>query len=250
MVGQSMFGKSLFGTSMFVQSLSRSVLTPLTWAWLRPMVEGREHVPRTGPVILAANHLSVVDSFVIPLVAPRPVAFLAKEEYFTRPGVTGALLRTGLTAVDAVPVPRGAHRAAQAALDVALGVLAKGRAFGIHPEGSRSRDGRLYRGRTGVAWLALASGAPVVPVGVVGTQRVQPIGTRLPRPVRITVRFGAPLTFTAATFTGPGVGAGPARRAITDEIMAAIQELSGQETAPGYNEHSGPDNAGPRAAQN
>lgn len=234
---------------MFVQSLSRSALVPLAWAWLRPTVEGREHVPRTGPVILAANHLSVVDSFVIPLVAPRPVAFLAKEEYFSRPGVTGALLRAGLTAVDAVPVPRGAHRAARAALDVALGVLTRGRAFGIHPEGSRSRDGRLHRGRTGVAWLALASGAPVVPVGVVGTERVQPIGTWLPRPVRVTVRFGAPLTFTASAYTASGVGAGAARRAVTDEIMAAIRVLSGQESAPGYNEHSGPDTAGPRTSQ-
>jgi len=134
-----------------------------------------------------------------------------------------------------VPVPRGAHRAAQAALDVALGLLEQGRAFGIHPEGSRSRDGRLYRGRTGVAWLALASGAPVVPVGLIGTQRVQPIGTRLPRPVRITVRFGAPLTFPAAQ-----VGPAQARRAVTDEIMAAIRDLSGQEVAAGYNELSAP----------
>ena len=156
-----MFGRATFANSMFVPALSRSVLAPLTWAWLRP-VWRREHVPRTGAVILAANHLSVVDSFVIPLVAPRPVAFLAKEEYFTRAGVTGALLRTGLTAVDAVPVPRGAHRAARG--------RARHRARGArqgtglrHPPGGHPVPRRpTLSGRTGVAWLALASGAPVV----------------------------------------------------------------------------------------
>jgi len=221
---------------MLLQAATRSILAPLARAALRPRVEGREHVPRRGPVILAANHLAVVDSFVIPLVAPRPVAFLAKEEYFRGPGLTGAALRAGLAAVNAMPVPRGAHWAAQAALDLALEVLAQGRAFGIHPEGSRSRDGRLYRGRTGVAWLALASGAPVVPVGLIGTDRMQPIGARMPRPARITVRFGHPLWFDQ-----PEGAAGAARREITDEIMTAIQTLTGQEAAPGYNEHSTPE---------
>ncbi len=211
----------------------RAVVAPVARGVFRPVVEGRDNVPRAGPVILAANHLSVVDSFVIPIVAPRPVAFLAKAEYFRQPGMRGWLLRTGLTAVDALPVPRGEHRAAQAALDLALSVLNEGRAFGIHPEGSRSRDGRLYRGRTGVAWLALASGAPVVPVGLIGTDRMQPVLARIPRPVRITVRFGEPMHFEAP----PGPAA-TARRAITDEIMAAIQHLSGQETADEYTELS------------
>jgi 1-acyl-sn-glycerol-3-phosphate acyltransferase len=214
--------------------VARSLLVPVSRLAFRPTVEGRGNVPRTGPVILAANHLSFLDSFLIPLIAPRPVVFLAKEEYFTAPGVKGRLSRATLTAVDAIPVPRGAHRAAQAALETALGVLAEGRAFGIHPEGSRSRDGRLYRGRTGVAWLAFASGAPVVPVAILGTDRIQPVGTRLPRPGRVTVRFGAPLRFAAASGS-----AARARREATDEIMAAIHGLSGQVRADDYNVLSG-----------
>ncbi len=213
--------------------LIRAALVPVSQLAFRPVVEGREHVPRQGPVILAANHLSFVDSFLIPLVAPRQVAFLAKAEYFTRPGVRGRLTSSTLRGLGAVAVPRGDHRAAQAALETALGVLNEGRAFGIHPEGSRSRDGRLYRGRTGVAWLALASGAPVVPVALLGTERIQPVGARLPRPGRVTVRFGAPLHFAA-----PAGNAGRARREATDQIMAEIQNLSGQEAAGVYNELS------------
>jgi len=214
---------------VLVQRTTRLVVAPLARLLFRPTVEGRAHVPKRGPVILAANHISFLDSVVIPIVAPRPVAFLAKEEYFQR----GPLTRTLLTGIDAIPVPRGGHRAAQAALQLALEVLARGGAFGIHPEGSRSRDGRLYRGRTGVAWLALTSGAPVVPVAVIGTDRVQPVGARLPRPGRITVRFGAPLRFPAT-----GGPAGALRRKVTDEILASIQALSGQETADCYNEWS------------
>jgi len=220
--------------SALVQRTTRFVVAPLARLLFQPAVEGRAHVPRRGPVILAANHISFIDSVVIPLVTPRPVSFLAKEEYFQRPGVKGYLARTALTGINAIPVPRGGHRAAQAALQVALGVLAEGRAFGIHPEGSRSRDGRLYRGRTGVAWLALTSGAPVVPVAVLGTDRVQPVGARWPRPGRVTVRFGEPLRFAAET----GKPAGAQRRTVTDEILARIQTLSGQQTADCYNELS------------
>jgi 1-acyl-sn-glycerol-3-phosphate acyltransferase len=212
---------------------ARQVIAPLARLVYRPIVEGRDNVPRHGAVILAANHLSFIDSVVIPLVAPRAVSYLAKAEYFDGPGLKGRLTSAWFTAIDAVPVERGTHRAAQASLEAALGVLADGRAFGIYPEGTRSRDGRLYRGRTGVAWLALASGAPVVPVGVVGTDRIQPVGARLPRIRRVTVRFGAPLHF--APPAGPH-RTGQVRRAVTDEIMAAIQALSGQEVADGYNE--------------
>ena len=217
---------------MLLQTATRAVVAPLARLVFRPTVEGRHHVPRRGPVILAANHLSFVDSIVIPIVAPRPVAFLAKAEYFRLPGVKGWVTGTGLRAIDAIPVQRGAHRAAQASLELALGVLAEGRAFGIHPEGSRSRDGRIYRGRTGVAWLALTSGAPVVPVAVRGTDRIQPVGARIPRPGRITVRFAPPLVFDTT------VNNGQTRRAVTDDIMAAIAALSGQPLADAYNEHS------------
>jgi 1-acyl-sn-glycerol-3-phosphate acyltransferase len=215
---------------MLLPRLVRPVLVPACHLAFRPVVQGRDHVPRQGPVILAANHLSFIDSFVIPLLSPRPVAFLAKDEYFTGKGLSGRLTSTILTGVDAIGVPRGAHRAAQAALEAALKVLEDGRAFGIHPEGSRSRDGRLYRGRTGVAWLALASGAPVVPVAVLGTDKVQPVGARVPRPGRITVRFGAPLRFPP-----PAGSPARARRLATDQIMAAIAAMSGQELAGCYN---------------
>ena len=187
--------------------------------------EGREHLPRTGPVIVASNHLSFIDSVVIRLAAPRRVIFLTKDEYFLKPGLRGRIMRWFFTAVGSVPVSRGSHRAAQAALGTAREVLEGGNAFGIYPEGTRSLDGKLYRGRTGVAWLALTTGAPVVPVALDGTERLQPVGKRLPRPHRVTVRFGQPRTFT-------GDPASPrARRVVTDEVMRAIAELSGQERA-------------------
>jgi 1-acyl-sn-glycerol-3-phosphate acyltransferase len=186
---------------------------------------GRAHVPAHGPVILASNHLSFIDSVVIRLAAPRRVTFLTKAEYFVGRGLRGRLMRWFFTAVGSVPVERGQHRAATAALDAALEVLADGKAFGIYPEGTRSLDGRLYRGRTGVAWLALTSGAPVVPVALRGTERLQPVGKRLPRPHRVTVTFGQPLRFT-------GDPASPrVRRHVTNEVMRAIAELSGQERA-------------------
>src|SRR5689334_19537377 len=212
----------------------RPILRPLSRIAFRPDVRGAENVPRTGPVILAANHLSFVDSFLIPLMTPRRVSFLAKEEYFRAGGPKQWATRTFMTGTDAIPVPRGGYRAAQESLQAALRVLEDGGAFGIHPEGSRSRDGRLYRGRTGVAWLAIASGAPVVPVALLGTERIQPVGASFPKPGKVTVRFGRPMCFEP-----PADGRqGPARRAATDEIMAAIAQLSGQEVAPEYNELS------------
>ena len=208
--------------------IARFVLRPLFWAVFRPHVTGREHVPLSGPVILASNHLSFIDSIAIPLVAPRKVSYLAKAEYFTSPGLGGWFSKTLFTGLGALPVERETSRAAQAALDTALSVLKDGGAFGIYPEGTRSRDGRLARGKTGVAWLALTAGCPVVPVGVVGTDRVQPIGASWPRPHRVTITFGEPLTFPE--FPGQA-GSNRARREVTDRIMEAIAELSGQEKA-------------------
>jgi 1-acyl-sn-glycerol-3-phosphate acyltransferase len=212
-------------------TLTRHLLGPVARLIYRPVIEGRENIPRTGPLLLASNHLSFVDSVVIPLVAPRRVVFLAKSEYFTGRGIRGALSRSFFNALAAVPIKRGTAGAAQEALDAALEVLRDGRAFGIYPEGTRSRDGRLYRGRTGVAWLALTAGCPVVPVALSGTQDIQPVGSRLPRIRKITVRFGKPLDFTHLK----GLKPGPARRTATDEIMVAIHDLSGQERAPHYN---------------
>lgn len=199
----------------------------------RPTVNGAENIPRSGPLLLASNHLSFVDSMVIPLVVPRRVAFLAKSDYFTGTGVKGTLSRWWFNGFGMVAVDRDDHRSAQASLDLALAVLRRGEAFGIYPEGTRSRDGRLYRGRTGVAWLALQADAPVVPVALVGTEKLQPVGTRIPRRAKVTVTFGPPLDLRGRF---DGVPAGRARREATDQIMAAIHAMSGQELAGGYNE--------------
>ena len=212
--------------------VTRTVLAPVARLIYRPVIEGREHIPRTGPVLLASNHLSFSDSFVIPLVAPRRVVFLAKSEYFTGKGLRGLWVRWLFTATGAVPVRRGTHGAAQEALDSAMEILNDGHAFVIYPEGTRSLDGRLYRGRTGVAWLALTAGCQVVPVALSGTQDIQPVGSRLPRIRKITVRFGEPLDFSHLQGAKPG----PARREATDAIMAAIHDLSGQELVPRYNQ--------------
>jgi 1-acyl-sn-glycerol-3-phosphate acyltransferase len=207
---------------------ARFVLRPLVFIVFRPTVTGRENVPLTGPVILASNHLSFIDSIAIPLMAPRKVAYLAKAEYWRGSGIGGWLSRTLFTALGALPVEREASRAAQKALDTAMGVLQAGGAFGIYPEGTRSRDGRLARGKTGVAWLALTADCPVVPVAVRGTDRIQPIGARWPRPHKVYVTFGEPLTFPEHR----GQAAkGKARREVTDQVMEAIAALSGQEKA-------------------
>jgi 1-acyl-sn-glycerol-3-phosphate acyltransferase len=209
-------------------AVARFLLRPLAHLLLRTHVTGQENVPASGAVILASNHLSFIDSMVIPLSAPRRVRYLAKAEYFTTPGIGGWFTRTLFTALGAQPVERETHRAAQAALDTALSVLHEGDAFGIYPEGTRSRDGRLARGKTGVAWLALTADCAVVPVAVSGTDRVQPIGATWPRPHRVTVTFGPPLTFPEHRGKARN---GPARREVTDRIMVAIAELSGQEKA-------------------
>jgi 1-acyl-sn-glycerol-3-phosphate acyltransferase len=213
--------------------LTRLVCLVLFRVGWRPVIVGREHIPETGPVILASNHLSFIDSIVIPLAVPRRVVFLAKAEYWEGRSLASLPRRLFFRTFDAVPVQRDEQGDAQASLDLARQVLARGDAFGIYPEGTRSRDGRLYRGRTGVAHLALTAGCPVVPVGLSGTQDIQPVGARLPRLAKVTVKFGEPLDFTGRY---DGVPLGRARREVTDEIMAAIGELTGQEPAGVYNE--------------
>jgi 1-acyl-sn-glycerol-3-phosphate acyltransferase len=208
--------------------IAHFVLRPLFLLLFRPHVTGRENVPATGAFILASNHLSFIDSMVIPLMAPRKVGYLAKAEYFTTPGIGGWLTRVLFTALGALPVHRQTHRAAQEALDTAMSVLNEGGGFGIYPEGTRSKDGRLQRGKTGVAWLALTADCPVVPVGITGTDRIQPVGARWPRPRRCSVTFGRPMTFPE--YKGQA-GSNRARREVTDRIMEAIAELSGQEKA-------------------
>jgi 1-acyl-sn-glycerol-3-phosphate acyltransferase len=212
-----------------------TVVPPLAKVIWRPTVEGLDHLPRSGPVIVASNHLSFADSLVIPIVAPRKVTFLAKAQYFDGTGFKGAVSRGFFGGLGMIPVDRDDTRAALASLDIALEILSEGGAFGIYPEGTRSRDGRLYRGRTGVAHLALTSGAPVVPVGLSGTQHLQPVGSNLPRLAKVTVRFGEPLQFQRQY---DGVPAGRARREVTDQVMSAIQKLSGQQFAGVYNDRA------------
>ena len=212
-----------------------SVVPPLAKAIWRPTVRGLENVPSTGGVILASNHLSFIDSVVIPVVVKRKVVFLAKSDYFTGPGVKGALSRAWFEGLGMLPVDRDDAKAALASLDVALEVLGRGEAFGLYPEGTRSRDGRLYRGRTGVAHLALTAGVPVVPVGLHGTPDIQPVGSTMPRLAKVSVTFGEPLHFHDRY---AGVPLGRARREVTDEIMTAIQKLSLQEEAGVYNDRA------------
>lgn len=213
--------------------LSRMTVAPLLRAIWRPRVEGRDNVPKTGGVLIASNHLTFIDSVVIPLVAPRKVVFLAKAEYFTGTGVKGVASRSWFNAMGMIPIERDDSRAAVNSLEQALRVLREGEAFGIYPEGTRSRDGRLYRGRVGVAHLAMEAGVPVVPVGLIGTPNVQPGASSMPRLAKVTVKFGEPLTFGDDFKAMP---AGKARRIATDRIMDAIAELSGQERASSYNE--------------
>lgn len=208
--------------------LGRFLIAPLARAVYRPRIEGRENVPRTGPVIFASNHLSFIDSIAIPVAAPRPVHFMAKSAYFEK-----WASRQFFTAIGAIPVERGAGQKALDALDQQRALLEDGRAVALYPEGTRSLDGRLYKGRTGVAFLALQTGAPVVPVGLIGTDKVMPVGAKIPTTKeRITVRFGTPLDLSPHG----AASSGRARRGATDEIMAAIHALSEQELANAYNE--------------
>jgi len=211
--------------------LSRLTIGPFLHLLARIEVTGAAHVPESGGAILASNHLSVLDSLYLPLVLDRPVLFAAKSEYFTGKRLSERIAGAYLRATKQLSVDRTGARAAQEMLEAALALLRAGSLFGIYPEGTRSPDGRLYRGRTGIGWLALRSGVPVVPVAMIGTDRMLPPGRAIPRPGRIQIRFGGPLRFDE--FAGQPAGARQ-RRAVTDRVMDAIRQLSGQEYAPMY----------------
>ncbi|MGA7203601.1 MAG: lysophospholipid acyltransferase family protein [Specibacter sp.] len=198
----------------------------------RPTVQGLENVPVDGPFIVAPNHLSFFDSVIVQALTPRPVSFFAKAEYFNGKGIKGKLMKSFFESVNSIPVERGEQAASVQALKTLLDILGRGEGVGIYPEGTRSRDGILYRGRTGVGWLALTTGAPVVPVGIIGTEALQPAGRNTVKPAHFTLRFGKPLHFEK---TGPDHSL-PARRHVTDTIMDAIAELSGQERCTKYNQ--------------
>jgi 1-acyl-sn-glycerol-3-phosphate acyltransferase len=207
------------------------VLGPWLKLIFRPQVEGREYVPDSGPAILASNHLSFSDSIFTPLVVKRKVTFVAKAEYFTGKGIKGWLTKMFFVGAGTIPVDRSGGQAARAALDTQLKVLRAGNLAGIYPEGTRSPDGRLYRGKTGVARLALESGAPVIPVVMLNLDRIQPPGKLIPKVERVRIRFGKPLDFSR--YAGMA-GDRFVERAITDEIMYELMELSGREYVDVY----------------
>jgi 1-acyl-sn-glycerol-3-phosphate acyltransferase len=210
--------------------LSRLVMGPALYVLGRPRVSGLEHVPASGPAILASNHLSIIDSLYLPLVIPRPVVFPAKAEYFTAKGPFGRLWAAYLRSTNQLEMDRGDTRSAQATLEAAAEILRSGNLFGFYPEGTRSPDGRLYRGRAGLGWLALNTDAPVLPVAMIGTRKMLPPGKPVPRPTRIDVRIGKPLEFGHLAGDPPA----KARRIIADEVMRAIADLSGQEYVHEY----------------
>jgi 1-acyl-sn-glycerol-3-phosphate acyltransferase len=202
------------------------VLGPILKLIFRPQVEGRDNVPRTGGAIIASNHLSFSDSIFMPLVVRRKVTFVAKAEYFTGAGIKGFFTKLFFVSTGTIPVDRSGGRAAQAAIDTGLRILRNGDLFGIYPEGTRSPDGRLYRGKTGVARLALEAGVPVVPVVMLNSDEIQPAGQIIPNLKRVKIRFGPPLDFSR--YDGMA-GDRFVERAVTDEIMYELMELSGRE---------------------
>ena len=215
--------------------LSRSVLKMILGVLMRvlyrPVVEGVERIPGEGPVILAGNHVTFIDSMFLSLVVDRQVYFIGKDEYVTGRGVKGRLMAWFFTTCGMIPVDRDGGRGGVAALMTGRRVLDEGRIFGIYPEGTRSPDGRLYRGRTGVARLTLMTGAPVVPFAVIGTDKVQPDGSGMPRIAPVSVRFGPVLDFSRYE------GMDRDRyvlRAVTDEVMSEVMRLSGQEYVDVY----------------
>lgn len=192
----------------------------------RPKIEGLEYVPSSGPVILASNHLAVADSFYLPLVVRRRITFLAKSEYFTGTGLKGWFTSWFYRATGQVPIDRTDADTAEAALSTAERLLGHGKLLGMYPEGTRSPDGRLYKGKTGLARLVLQTGVPVIPVAMIGTNVVNPPGSKMWRFGRVTVRFGKPMDFSR--FEGLA-GNRFIERAVTDEVIYELMGLSGQE---------------------
>ncbi len=216
---------------MFYWVLKTVVLGPLLKLLFRPWVEGEEHIPEEGAAIFASNHLSFSDSIFLPLMLPRRLTFLAKSDYFTGRGIKGRATAMFFRGVGQLPVDRSGGKAGEAALNSGLRVLRRGELLGIYPEGTRSPDGRLYRGRTGVARMALEAGVPVLPVAMIGTDKAQPTGKKLPKIMRIGIRIGRPLSFSRYE------GMEDDRfvlRSITDEIMYELMLLSDQEYVDEY----------------
>lgn len=216
---------------MFYHVLKYVFIGPLLRLFFRPKIEGLEHIPEDGAAIVAGNHLSFSDHFLMPAILKRRITFLAKAEYFTGPGVKGRLTAAFFRSIGQIPVDRSGKEAGQAAIREGLGVLSRGELLGIYPEGTRSHDGKLYKGKVGVAVMAIKGQVPVVPCAMVGTFEIQPPGQVVPRIKRVTIRFGEPLDFSR--YAGLE-NQKAAVRAVTDEIMYAILGLSGQEYVDEY----------------
>ena len=225
--------------------LVKAILTPILRTLFRPWVDGAEHLPTHGGAILASNHLSFSDSIFLPLVCSRKITFLAKADYFTGKGVKGKLTKGFFSGVGQVPIDRSGGAASEGALRTAKRILANGHLLGLYPEGTRSPDGRLYRGKTGVARMALEAGVPVIPVAMINTDVVQPTGQKIPNIGRVGVRIGKPLDFSRyAGMEGDRF----VLRSITDEIMYELMILSGQEYVDEYATKAKADLAEARAA--
>lgn len=212
---------------MFYWLMKYILAGPFIRCWYRPKASGIENIPTDGPVILAGNHLSFIDSVFMPVFVRRPVSFLAKSEYFTGKGIKGWATRIFMKMTGQLPIDRSGGKASEASLNTGLRVLGNGEILALYPEGTRSPDGRLYRGRTGIARMALEAGCPVVPIAMVGSNTAMPIGSKWPkRHPRIEVRFGEPLDFTR--FHGME-GDRFVLRAVTDEIIESLRELGDQQ---------------------
>ena len=209
--------------------LSRVVAGPILHAFGRPRATGLENIPASGPALLASNHLSIIDSVYLPLMLSRPVVFPAKAEYFTAKGPLGRAWAAYLRSTNQLVMNRDDTRSATATLEAAAEILRRGDLFGFYPEGTRSPDGRLYRGRSGLGWLVLNTGVPVIPIAMSGTRRMMPPG-KLPRPAKIEIKIGKPMEFGHLAGDPPA----RARRIIADEVMQAIRDLSGQEYVHEY----------------
>lgn len=218
-------------SSVFYWVMKRIFLGPVLKLLFRPWVKGLDNIPESGPAILASNHLSFSDSIFMPLMVQRPVVFLAKSEYFTGKGVKGKLTALFFRLTNQLPMDRSGGAASANSLNTGMDVLAKGGLLGIYPEGTRSPDAKLYRGKVGVAKLVLASGVPVIPVAMIGTDKVQPIGRTLPNIRRIGMIFGAPLDFSRYQGLADDRFV---QRSVTDEIMYELMRLSGQEYVDVY----------------
>ncbi|BDI22387.1 1-acyl-sn-glycerol-3-phosphate acyltransferase [Herbiconiux sp. L3-i23] len=215
----------------FYWVLKAIVVGPFLRRTFRPWVTGRENVPKKGAAILASNHLSFIDSVMLPLELDRRISFLAKAEYFRGKGIKGWAVRSFMLATGQLPIDRSGGKASEAALNSGLAVLRRGELLGIYPEGTRSLDGRLYRGRTGIARMIVEGHVPVVPVAMIDTEKAMPVGTRLPKVRRIGIVIGEPLDFSR--FAGLE-GDRFILRSITDEIMHELARLSGQEYVDVY----------------